>query len=126
MDNVAAALTPGGRVVLLDVLGYADPEVDELFGRITRIRQPTDYKFFSKPELEAMFARAGFSITDFKSQSFKLDLRRWLGEYEEPERVLSMFEQAPAKAKEAFHYRAVEGRPTVEFSTYLLVGQRRP
>jgi SAM-dependent methyltransferase len=124
LDNTAGALRPGGHLIVHDVLGYDDPAIDLLFAKITRLRQPADFKFYGKAELRTMCGRAGFRVKDFMVKRFTLNLERWLSEYEEPKKVLSLFERAPAAAKQAFGYREVGGTRAVSFRTYMLVAER--
>lgn len=53
--------TPGGRVVVIDVMASPDPEKAEAYNRMEKLRDPSHVRGLTLNELEALFVSKGFS-----------------------------------------------------------------
>lgn len=59
----AAALRPGGKLIISDHIGLDDPELDQFMDRFERWRDPSHVRAYSYAEWRAFCAEAGLSVT---------------------------------------------------------------
>lgn len=59
----AAALRPGGRLIVSDHIGLEDPELDQFMDRFERWRDPSHVRAYSYGEWRSFCAEAGLTVT---------------------------------------------------------------
>jgi len=63
VQSAAAALRPGGQLLVADHIGLEDPALDAFMDRFERWRDPSHVRAYSFAEWRALCARAGLSVT---------------------------------------------------------------
>jgi len=124
LESTHTTLVNGGKLIILDVLSFEDEEVDDFFERTNRIRQPKDFKFYSRPHLESLLKQKGFEVESFQTREFTMDLERWLGEYESSADLYSLYMNANEKIKEAMNFRKVEGKYYITFTGFMMIAEK--
>lgn len=64
--GVAAALRPGGRLLISDHIGSADPELDAFMDRFERWRDPSHVRAYSYAEWHTFCAAAGLRLVHYE------------------------------------------------------------
>ncbi|MFV9503853.1 MAG: class I SAM-dependent methyltransferase [Oscillochloridaceae bacterium umkhey_bin13] len=62
VQGSAAALVPGGRLLISDHIGLADPELDQFMDRFERWRDPSHVRTYSVAEWQQFCAEAGLTV----------------------------------------------------------------
>ena len=62
IDEVARVLRPGGRFLLIDMVGPENPGRREARDEVERVRDPSHVRILSPPQVHAMAENSGFEI----------------------------------------------------------------
>jgi SAM-dependent methyltransferase len=63
VQSAAAALRPGGQLLISDHIGLEDPELDQFMDRFERWRDPSHVRAYSYAEWHTFCAAAGLTVT---------------------------------------------------------------
>lgn len=77
LRGLGAALRPGGRLALLDLLGSEDPETARLHDAIERLRDPSHHALRTGADLQKLVREAGFRITRCQTWRRAREVREW-------------------------------------------------
>jgi SAM-dependent methyltransferase len=128
--EAAAALRPGGRLLIADHIGLEDTELDAFMDRFERWRDPSHVRAYSFAEWRALCADAGLTVTyteedrkeSYEFQSWTARLRMPDAERDALERWL--LDAAP-RFRERFDIVELEGRVVSLRGTFGIVVARK-
>ncbi len=106
LREINRVLKPQGRFVLEDSIAPPDPELDRFLNHLEVVRDPTHVRSYTEQEWRAMLERAGFSIVRSQIYRKSHDVEKWIDRQgpdpQRKKRVLAVFLNAPAPAREYF------------------------
>lgn len=123
MDEVYRVLASGGKCVMVDILGNANPTLDNLFQTIETIRDPSHVRDYSLAEWLKFAEYAGFSIEKVEKQTLRLDFQSWVERMQTPDFAVQTLRYLMDKAPDNFreHYQvAADGSFTSEVMVLVL------
>ncbi|TSH90187.1 class I SAM-dependent methyltransferase [Verticiella sediminum] len=81
---------PGGYLLMIDVIGPADPLVDTHFQTLELLRDTSHVRDYSDREWRAMLADAGYAVLDEQSWPVRLEFASWVQRIRTPMANVSM------------------------------------
>jgi ubiquinone/menaquinone biosynthesis C-methylase UbiE len=110
--HVPAALTemyrvlkPGGKMIVIDVVGHDDPLVDTHLQAIELIRDPSHVRDYTVAEWKGFLKHAGFALDTEKDWRIPIDFASWIARMRTPVThagvIRHLFANAPASVKQA-------------------------
>lgn len=90
LASLRPLLRPGGRLVVLDVLGPEDPAVAELRNALERLRDPSHTSLLSRTSMLEELRTAGFSLCGERSWSQEREFSEWARIISEPRRMADL------------------------------------
>jgi ubiquinone/menaquinone biosynthesis C-methylase UbiE len=87
LAEVARALAPGGRLVLVDSITYEEPGLAAEHNRLERLRDPSHARMLPRSELERVVAAAGFALRSVEVAESARPLATWLEDAATPPAV---------------------------------------
>lgn len=107
--QMAAALAPGGALLLQDILGHDDPAASIFILEVERRRDPSHVRAYRAAEWKALLRGAGLTVMDEARVAKVRPWAEWTGRMRMPEesrRDLERFvREAPADCRAAFDFR---------------------
>ena len=85
MSEIYRILTKNGKVIIVDILGNANPVLDTFFQSIETIRDPSHVRNYSVQEWAKFAEYAGFKIEIIEKQHLALDFQSWTKRMQTPE-----------------------------------------
>ena len=77
MREIHRVLAQNGKVIIVDILGHANPILDTFFQTIETIRDPSHVRDYSVQEWAKFAEYAGFKIEIIEKQHLDLDFQSW-------------------------------------------------
>ncbi|MCY1227965.1 putative methyltransferase YcgJ [compost metagenome] len=110
LAEIRRVLRPGGKVVLIDIAGAADPLRDTWLQSVELLRDPSHVRDYTPAGWRAMFEAAGFgadgiAVSDIWRIGIEFDswVRRMRTAPVAVEAIRHLWQMAPAEVRE--HYR---------------------
>lgn len=124
IQEIYRTLKDEGELHILDILSYEDSEVDELFNKTNVLRQPANFKFYSKSKLDEFCNEAGFKKNKIYKHKITIELDKWLKTYNEYEKVKNLFLNSSNNIKSAFNIREERGVFLIDFISFYLIASK--
>lgn len=121
IDEAFRILKNSGQMHILDILSYEDSETDEFFNKTNAIRQPANFRFYSKSKLNELCKNAGFTNIKIIENVISMELDKWLNTYQETEKVKNLFLNSSEKIENAFNLREENEILLVDFVSFYLI-----
>jgi ubiquinone/menaquinone biosynthesis C-methylase UbiE len=77
LGEVARLLAPGGRLVILDILGADDPQTARLHDAVERLRDPSHTRALASAELRDALAGAGLALESHEAWTSPREFTEW-------------------------------------------------
>lgn len=90
LDAARSLLRPGGRLVVLDVLGPDDPATRELRDAIERLRDPSHEALLTSTSLRGQLEEAGFTVREETLWHQRRGFADWAAIIHEPRRMADL------------------------------------
>lgn len=115
VQSSAAALRPGGQLLISDHIGLEDPELDQFMDRFERWRDPSHVRAYSYAEWRAFCAEAGLSVVHTEDdQREPYEFASWTARLRMPEPERDALERwllaAEPRFRERFEVVESDGR----------------
>ncbi|MEB3768002.1 class I SAM-dependent methyltransferase [Acinetobacter sp. MD2] len=85
MQEIYRVLTTTGKVILVDILGNAQPALDTFLQTIEMIRDPSHVRNYSLAEWMHFAEYASFRVEQIQKQTLNLDFASWVSRMKTPE-----------------------------------------
>lgn len=96
-------LKPGGRLLVLDLLGEDAPLLDTHLQALELLRDPSHVRDYTSAEWQAMLRAAGFAVERFESWPLRLEFAAWVQRMRTPapaiEAIRALLRAAPAEVR---------------------------
>jgi SAM-dependent methyltransferase len=130
VQSSAAALRPGGQLLISDHIGIEDPELDQFMDRFERWRDPSHVRAYSYAEWRAFCAAAGLTVTKIEDDTREpYEFVSWTERMRMPPAERDALEQWLLAAEPHFreHFQVVErdGRLISLCGTFGLIVARK-
>lgn len=107
--QMAAALAPGGALLLQDILGHDDPAASAFILEVERRRDPSHVRAYRAAEWKALLRGAGLTVMDEARVAKVRPWAEWTGRMRMPDHARAALErfvrEAPAACRAAFDFR---------------------
>lgn len=113
-----------GQLHILDVLSYEDSAIDKFFNITNTMRQPANYRFYSKSKLHEFCKKAGFNRVKILEHVITMELDKWLKTYNRYETVKNLFLNSSMKIKQAFNLREENDIYLIDFISFYLIASK--
>jgi ubiquinone/menaquinone biosynthesis C-methylase UbiE len=108
LGEMRRMLTPGGWLLLIDLLGEEHPLVDTWLQSMELLRDPSHVRDRSASEWSQLIARAGFQLLEQESFPIRLQFGPWVERMRTPAgrvtAIRSLQERAPAEVRTALQF----------------------
>jgi len=125
LREMRRVLQPGGRLLVIDLLGEDSALVDTHLQAIELIRDPSHVRDRTSAEWQVLLHNAGFRVNQFRSWPLRLEFGSWVQRMRVPEPTVgllrSLLRQAPREVQQAL---AVEPDGSFTARVGLLVAER--
>jgi SAM-dependent methyltransferase len=78
LAELSRVLRPGGRFLLIDIVGFEDHATDTLLGAIELLRDPSHVRDHTVATWQALLGAAGFTLAAIDTWRLRLDFDAWL------------------------------------------------
>ena len=130
LAEVARLLAPGGRLVVLDILGCEDPETARLHDAVERLRDPSHARALPEGELRAALEEAGFRVAGCEAWSSPREFAEWAAIISEPVRMGALEQVLRALARAGvgagIDLREEDGALRLRYRFGLWLGRKDP
>ena len=127
LEEMARVVTPGGSVIVSDLLTDEDAEAQAWHQEIERLRDPSHWATPTRARLRAMGEAAGLGLESERLVPVELDYEDWLGRGSGGEAASALIDrllgEAPAAA-ESFQVSGERGARRLRFRSILLRWRR--
>ncbi|MEB3754838.1 class I SAM-dependent methyltransferase [Acinetobacter sp. MD2(2019)] len=107
MQEIYRILAHNGKVILVDILGNAQPALDTFLQTIEMIRDPSHVRDYSLSEWMHFAEYSGFRVEQMQKQSLSLDFESWVSRMKTPENQVKTIRALQASVadnvKDYFH-----------------------
>lgn len=100
LQEMRRVLRPGGRVLVLDLLGGDSPLVDTHLQALELIRDPGHVRDYTTAEWSRHLYSAGFHIEHFESWPLRLEFQSWVERMAVPAELVGLLRTLMARAPE--------------------------
>lgn len=125
--EMARVLAPGGRVLLVDVVSFADPAADTVLNAIEVLRDPSHVRDHTVAQWRAMLGEAGLAPEELGSFPLRLEFGSWVARMRTAAvavaGIRALLDAAPEPVREALR---VEADHTFTAPVALLRARREP
>ncbi len=112
--QVVRVLRPGGRCLLIDVVGPPDPAADRFVDTVERLRDPSHVRDWTIAEWQAMLEAAGLPGRVVQQWPLEMDLDSWLERMQTPAeqaaRIRALIDEAPDAIRATFNLHRRAGK----------------
>jgi SAM-dependent methyltransferase len=128
LREMSRLLADGGRLLIVDVVGPHDANLDAWLQRIEILRDPSHVHDHSLADWMALFEREGFSVTSLRTWKLPLDVDAWLRRMNTPavpaSEIVRILEDANDAARRYFNIET-DGALRIKFDVALFVAEPR-
>lgn len=89
ISEIKRILKPNGKLLIIEVENFENEEANQFFNKLNKIREPSDFCFYSKEQLISILQQE-FNNIVHTNKSYHINLDDWLNSYEEPEKTIPM------------------------------------
>ncbi|MDM1021006.1 class I SAM-dependent methyltransferase [Acinetobacter sp. VNK23] len=100
MSEIYRVLAKNGKLVIVDILGNANPVMDTFFQTIETIRDPSHVRNYSLQEWMHFAEYAGFKVETVEKQSLDLEFQSWMQRMQTPEHAVETIRYLQRKASD--------------------------
>ncbi len=108
--EMARVLAPGGRLLLVDVVSFADPAADTALNAIEVLRDPSHVRDHTVAQWREMLGAAGLAVEELGSFPLRLEFGWWVTRMRTPPvavaGIRALLDAAPASVREALRLEA--------------------
>lgn len=124
---------PGGKVAIIDLEGYEDPDIDQLNHKLEILHDPTHIRSYKASEWEAFFIKAGLEILEIQDNLSEypqgVSIERWCniassGKKAE-QRIRTLLRHTPQYILDSMNIMEQDGEYYMPIRTLMIIGRKR-
>jgi len=121
LREIRRVVKPGGKVVLIDIVGAEDPLCDTWLQSVELLRDPSHIRDYTPTGWTQLFRDAGFDVEVSPVWRIEIEFASWVARMRTPEvaqaAIRHLWDKAPAEVRERYRVQA-DGSFTLEAALF--------